>query len=153
MYSQCHSPTLLELLLLQWAPKPGSGKLLQAVMQTHEKIRELLNDERTKTKISLRIYGPKLSLMNVMCFGPSQWVANDQKTKPKKKFNYTPKGNFLIFLVHVTKNFRALDIAGSRHLGKAVNSAPFPIGFLSSMTSLMVSTDTPCLCINTFKPN
>lgn len=87
-----------------------------------------------------------------MCFSPSQWVASDQKTKPKQKFNYTPKCNFLILLVHVTK-FRALDIAGSRHLGKAVNSAPFPIGFLSSVTSLMVSTDTPWLCINTFKPN
>ena len=46
-------------------------------MQTHEKIRELLNDERTKTKISLRIYSPKLSLMNVMRFDPSQQVASD----------------------------------------------------------------------------
>ena len=89
-------------------------------MQTHEKIRELLNDERTETKISLRIYGPKLSLMNVMCFDPSQWVASNQKTKPKQKFKCTPKCNILIVLVHVTKKFRALDIAGSRHLEPSI---------------------------------
>lgn len=41
-------------------------------MQTHEKIRGLLNDERTETKISLRIYGSKLSLMNVMYFDHTQ---------------------------------------------------------------------------------
>lgn len=52
MYSQCH---LLYLRYLFYAKHQSRrlGKLLQAVMQTDELIRELLNEERANTKLAL----------------------------------------------------------------------------------------------------